>query len=110
MIDAHVLRQRGVALAGTMPANTGCAWSIDDGTGPAREVMARCEEEVKVRVAYGRVAVASVDVLLPDGTAQRVVTDIQVRDVLIAGLNGVIVRFPVPHWTLWVPVAISGPP
>jgi hypothetical protein len=77
----------GVALAGTMPANTGCAWSIDDGTGPAREVMARCEEEVKVRVAYGRVAVASVDVLLPDGTAQRVVTDIQVRDVLIAGLG-----------------------
>src|SRR6267154_1115498 len=27
----------GVALAGTMPANTGCAWSLDDGTGTPRE-------------------------------------------------------------------------
>ena len=49
--------------------------------------MARCEEEVKVRVAYGRTTLASVDILLPDGTAQRVVTDIAVRDVLIAGLG-----------------------
>jgi hypothetical protein len=77
----------GVALAGTIPANTGCAWSIDDGTGTPREVTARCEEEVKLRVAYGRTTLASVDILLPDGTAQRVVTDIQVRDVLIAGLG-----------------------
>jgi hypothetical protein len=77
----------GVALAGTIPANTGCAWSVDDGTGTPREVMARCEEEVKLRVAYGRTTVASVDILLPDGTAQRVVADIQVRDVLIAGLG-----------------------
>ena len=51
------------------------------------ETMARCEEEVKLRVPYGRTTLASVDILLPDGTAQRVVTDIQVRDVLIAGLG-----------------------
>jgi hypothetical protein len=77
----------GIVLAGTVPANTGCAWSLDDGTGPPRETMARCEEEVKLRVAYGRSTLASVDILLPDGTAQRVVADIQVRDVLIAGLG-----------------------
>jgi hypothetical protein len=77
----------GVALAGAIPANTGCAWSLDDGSGTPRETMARCEEEVKVRVAYGRNTLASVDILLPDGTAQRVVADIQVRDVLIAGLG-----------------------
>jgi len=77
----------GVALAGTIPANTGCVWSLDDGTGTPRQVMARCEEEVKIRVAYGRTTLASVDILLPDGTAQRVVADIQVRDVLIAGLG-----------------------
>src|SRR6202140_2947603 len=77
----------GVGLAGTIPANTGCAWSLDDGTGPPRETMARCDEEVKLRVAYGRTTLASVDILLPDGTAQRVVADIQVRDVLIAGLG-----------------------
>ena len=77
----------GVALAGTIPANVGCDWSVDDGTGAPRETMARCEEEVKLRVAYGRTTLASVDILLPDGTAQRVVTDIAVRDVLIAGLG-----------------------
>ncbi len=77
----------GLVLGGTIPPNTGCAWSIDDGSGTPRETMAPCEEEVKLRVPYGRASLASVDVLLPDGTAQRVVTDIQVRDVLIAGLG-----------------------
>ena len=42
---------------------------------------------MKLRVAYGRTTIASVDIVLPDGTAQRVVTDIAVRDVLIAGLG-----------------------
>ena len=36
---------------------------------------------------YGRPTLASVDIVLPDGTAQRVVTDIAVRDVLIAGMG-----------------------
>jgi hypothetical protein len=31
--------------------------------------------------------VAAVDIVLPDGTAQRVVSDIQVRDVLVAGMG-----------------------
>src|SRR6267154_6558791 len=43
----------GVGLAGIVPANTGCAWSLDDGSGPPRQIMAHCEEEVKARVAYG---------------------------------------------------------
>ena len=77
----------GVVLAGTLPANTGCAWSFDDGSGTAQQIMAHCDEEVKLRVLYGRTTAASVDILLPDGTAQRVVADIQVRDVLIAGLG-----------------------
>jgi hypothetical protein len=77
----------GVALAGTIPANVGCDWSVDDGTGAPRETMAHCEEEVKLRIPYGRTTLVSVDILLPDGTAQRVVADIAVRDVLIAGLG-----------------------
>ena len=77
----------GVVLAGTLPANSGCDWSFDDGSGEPRQTMARCEDEVKLRVTYGRTTSASVDILLPDGTAQRVVADIQVRDVLIAGLG-----------------------
>jgi len=40
----------GVGLAGTLPANTGCAWSLDDGTGTPRQAMARCDEEVKLRI------------------------------------------------------------
>ena len=37
----------GVVLAGTVPANEGCVWSFDDGDGPARQVNAACNEEVK---------------------------------------------------------------
>jgi hypothetical protein len=76
----------GLVLAGPIPANTGCVWSLDDGTG-SRETTTHCENELKTRVPYGRITMASVDILLPDGTAQRVVTDIQVRDLLIAGLG-----------------------
>ncbi len=36
---------------------------------------------------YGRTTVATVDIPLGDGTAQRVVTEIAVRDLLIAGLG-----------------------
>lgn len=78
----------GVVLAGPLPAgNLSCAWSFDDGQGSAREATAPCEEEVKLRVAYGRPTTATVDILLPDGTAQRVVGDIMVRDLLIAGMG-----------------------
>ncbi len=77
----------GVRLAGTVPANEACAWRFDDGEGPARELTVSCRDEVKLRVRYGRPTVASVDIVLPDGTAQRVVTEIAVRDVLIAGIG-----------------------
>ena len=77
----------GVVLAGNVPPNTGCSWSFDEGTPAAREVTAPCEEEVKLRVPYDRTTTASVDILLPDGTAQRVIADIAVRDYLIAGLG-----------------------
>jgi hypothetical protein len=77
----------GVTLAGTVPASEGCAWRFDDGEGPPREVTVPCSEEVKLRVLYGRPTFASVDIVLPDGTAQRVVNEIAVRDVLIAGVG-----------------------
>jgi lysophospholipase L1-like esterase len=77
----------GVRLAGNLPANEGCVWSFDDGEGAARQANGACNEEVKVRVGDGRMTVASVDIVLPDGTAQRVTGEIQVRDVLIAGMG-----------------------
>ena len=76
-----------MSLAGTVPPNDGCVWSFDDGDGPARQMNAGCQDEVKLRLRHGRTTLASVDIVLPDGTAQRVVSDIRVRDVLIAGLG-----------------------
>jgi len=77
----------GVVLAGAVPPNVNCVWAFDDGEGDPRQVEAPCDEEVKLRVVYGKTTVASVDIALPDGTAQRVVTDIAVRDLLIAGMG-----------------------
>jgi len=77
----------GVVLAGPIPANVSCAWSFDDGEGEPRRATVPCDEEIKLRVAYGRPTLVSVDIVLPDSTAQRVVTEIAVRDVLIAGLG-----------------------
>jgi hypothetical protein len=77
----------GVSLAGPVPADGTCAWSFDDGDGPVRTTTAPCNQEVKLRVRSNKTTVATVDVPLGDGTAQRVATEIAVRDVLIAGLG-----------------------
>src|SRR2546422_3744298 len=77
----------GVMLAGTVPANEGCAWSFDDGDGHPRQVSGPCEEEVKARLVSNRPTIASVDIILTDGTALRLVSEIVVRDALIAGMG-----------------------
>src|SRR6516162_6581041 len=77
----------GVTLAGTLPANEGCAWSFDDGDGHPRQVTGACDEEVKARLVSNRPTIASVDVILTDGTALRLVSEIVVHDALIAGMG-----------------------
>lgn len=77
----------GVKLTGTVPQGATCSWSFDDGQGALRQNDAPCEGEIILRVPYGRTTVATVDVPLGDGTAQRVVAEIAVRDLLIAGLG-----------------------
>jgi hypothetical protein len=77
----------GVTLAGTLPANEGCVWSFDDGDGHPRQVNAACDEEVSARLVSSRPTVASADIVLPDGTALRLISEIVVRDVLIAGMG-----------------------
>ena len=77
----------GVTLAGTLPANEGCAWSFDDGDGHPRQVSGPCDEEVKARLVSSRPTIASVDIILTDGTALRLVSEIVVRDALIAGMG-----------------------
>jgi lysophospholipase L1-like esterase len=77
----------GVKVRGRVPSNTTCFWTFSDGDGPPQEARFPCGEEVKLRVRYGRTTLASVDVVLPDDTAQRVVADIAVRDLLMAGMG-----------------------
>lgn len=77
----------GVAISGPVPQGETCAWTFDDGSGPLRPVSAPCDAEVKLRVRSRHTTVATVDIPLGDGTAQRVATEINVRDLLIAGLG-----------------------
>ena len=77
----------GVAISGPVPQGETCAWTFDDGGGPLRPVSAPCDAEVKLRVRSGHTTVATVDIPLGDGTAQRVAAEINVRDLLIAGLG-----------------------
>ena len=77
----------GVALAGPAPQGAICVWTFDDGAGPLKQMNAPCDQEVRLRVRSGPTTVAAVDIPLGDGTAQRVVTEIAVRDLLIAGLG-----------------------
>ena len=77
----------GVQISGNPPQGATCSWSFDDGQNAVRQQDSPCEGEVILRVPYGRATVATVDIPLGDGTAQRVVAEIAVRDVLIAGLG-----------------------
>ena len=77
----------GVTISGPLPPDATCLWNFDDGGGPPQQTSAPCDHEVRLRVRSGRTAVATVDIPLGDGTAQRVVTEIAVRDILIAGLG-----------------------
>ncbi len=77
----------GVTLSRPVPQDATCAWTFDDGQSALRRASAPCDQEIKLRVPSGRTTVATVDVPLGDGTAQRVVTEIAVRDALIAGIG-----------------------
>jgi hypothetical protein len=74
-----------VRLNGPIPVGATCAWSFDDGDGPQASTF-DCAEPVNLRVRYGRTTVATVDVSSSDGS-QRIATEIEVRDIFIAGLG-----------------------
>ena len=75
-----------VRLTGAIPVGSTCAWSFDDGNGPQVSTL-DCTEPVNLRVRYGRRTVATVDVSSGSDPTQRIQTDIQVRDIFIAGLG-----------------------
>jgi hypothetical protein len=75
------------AILANAPAEATCAWSFADGERPPQEITLPCEEEVTLRVRYGRPTHAQVDIARNDGASDRAETDIRVRDLLIAGLG-----------------------
>jgi lysophospholipase L1-like esterase len=74
-----------VRLTGQVPVGATCAWTFDDGD-PPRQSTLDCAEPINFRARYGRPTNVTVDVSSADGT-QRIVTAIEVRDILIAGLG-----------------------
>ena len=75
-----------VRLTGAVPVGATCAWSFDDGDGPQTSTF-DCAEPVNLRVRYGsRPSRASTSPPAPI-RRQRVQTEIQVRDIFIAGLG-----------------------
>src|ERR1700738_1585043 len=75
------------AVLANAPGDATCAWSFDDGERAAQQITLPCEEEITLRVRYGRATHAQVDIARSDGASDRAATDIVVRDVLIAGLG-----------------------
>jgi hypothetical protein len=75
-----------VRLTGAIPVGATCAWSFDDGDGPLSSTF-DCAEPVNLRVRYGKQTVATVDVSSGSDPTQRIQTEIQVRDIFIAGLG-----------------------
>jgi hypothetical protein len=75
-----------VRLVGAVPVGATCAWTFDDGDGP-RQSTFDCAEPVNLRIRYGRQTVASVEVSSGETGAQKIATEIMVRDILIAGLG-----------------------
>ena len=76
-----------VRLTGSVPAGATCNWSFDDGTIPPKQVNADCAATVQQRVAYGKPTIAAVGITRPDNSVDSVSTEIQVHDLLIAGMG-----------------------
>jgi lysophospholipase L1-like esterase len=75
-----------VRLTGAVPVGAVCAWSFDDGDGP-RATTQDCAEPIDFRARYGRATNATVDVTSGSDAPQRLITQIKVRDILVAGLG-----------------------
>src|SRR5712671_2311709 len=76
-----------VRLSGEVPSDATCAWSFDNGESPAQTVTANCREDVNLRARYGKPTAVTVEFAVPAGAARRANGEIQVRDLLIAGMG-----------------------
>ncbi len=74
-------------LTGPVPPGATCNWSFDDGTIPPKQVNGACSDLVVQRVAYGKPTIAAVGITRADNSVETISTEIQVRDLLIAGMG-----------------------
>ena len=75
-----------VRLTGQVPRGATCAWKFDD-AGTSQEQSFDCGEPINIRVRYGQPTMVTVDVNSGPEVPERITEDIQVRDILIAGLG-----------------------
>jgi hypothetical protein len=75
-----------IKLSGA-PAGATCSWTFDDGDSQPRSFNGPCGEDVRLRLLYGKPTTVTVDVATGSGAPQRAVTEIAVRDMLIAGIG-----------------------
>ncbi|HEX2653823.1 MAG TPA: hypothetical protein VHN11_09260 [Xanthobacteraceae bacterium] len=78
---------RVTAVLAHAPANATCSWSFVSGDLPIQRVTIPCDEEVTLRIPYGRATNAAVDISAGEQLVQQVTAEMSVRDVLIAGLG-----------------------
>ena len=75
-----------VRVTGRVPAGAICAWKFEEG-GAAQESSFDCAEPINIRVRYGVPTRVTVDVNAGPDVPARITDEIQVRDILIAGLG-----------------------
>ena len=75
-----------VRLTGRVPAGAICTWRFQE-SGASQESSFDCAEPVNIRVHYGVTTVVTVDVNAGPEVPERLTEEIQVRDILIAGLG-----------------------
>jgi len=76
-----------VKLAGQVPPGSTCAWAFDSGEGSPQTISVDCRDEVNLRARYGKVTAVTVEIAAPDAPPRRAMGEIQVRDLLIAGIG-----------------------
>ncbi len=76
-----------VKLTGQVPAGATCAWTFENGEGTPRAVSADCREDVNLRARYGKLTAVTVEIAAPGAAPRRAMGEIEVRDLLIAGLG-----------------------
>jgi hypothetical protein len=64
-----------------------CAWHFARGDGSVREVRSICSDDAMVEITAGPPSVVTVDITRNDGSLATATDNIEIRDLLIAGLG-----------------------